>query len=262
MQTHVAELTEWDRAFGGHVVAIIGASGGIGRAVAGLFARAGALVIAGDRDVEGLARLESELTAEGKSCAAREVSVDSEESVDEFAGWLTRTHDRVDHLVNAAGVAVRGPSDLFPTAEWDRVIAINLTGTFLMCRALAPAMMGDGRESTIVNVASELALSAEPAKAAYIASKAGIVGLTRVLGLEWADRGIRVNAVAPGATRTPMIAHIEHDAPVRDAYLRRVPTGRFGEPSEIADGVAFLSSALSRHVVGQVLVIDGGYTVS
>lgn len=262
MHRHVAELTEWERSFRGHVVAITGASGGIGRAVSALFARAGALVVAGDRDGEGLARLESEITAEAKSCAVREIRVDSEESVNEFADWVMRTHERVDHLVNAAGVAVRGPSHLFPSAEWDRVIAINLTGTFLMCRALAPAMMGDGRESTIVNIASELALSAEPAKAAYIASKAGVLGLTRVLGLEWADRGIRVNAVAPGATRTPMIAHIEHDAPVREAYLRRVPTGRFGEPTEIADGIAFLSSGLSRHVVGQVLVIDGGYTVS
>jgi NAD(P)-dependent dehydrogenase (short-subunit alcohol dehydrogenase family) len=256
----MAEFAEWDGVFLDHVAVVIGAGGGIGGSIASLFARSGALVIAGDQDGDGLARLEREISSDGRECAVRPVSVDSQASVDRFAAWVGRTYGRADHLVNAAGVTARGPSQLFSRADWERILTINLTGTFLMCRALAAIMMGD-RESTIVNVASELALSAEPAKAAYVASKAGVIGLTRVLGLEWAGSGIRVNAVAPGATRTPMIAHIENDPATRDAYLSRVPTHRFAEPSEIADGIAFLSSRLSRHMVGQVLVIDGGYTI-
>jgi 3-oxoacyl-[acyl-carrier protein] reductase len=193
-------------------------------------------------------------------CEVRPLQVDQPKSVSDFAAWIGRQAGHVDHLINAAGVTSRGPSEQFPLAEWERILQINLTGTFLTCRALATLLM-NGHESTIVNVASELAIAVEPEKAAYVASKAGVIGLTKVLGVEWVARGIRVNCVAPGATRTPMIAHIENDPIVRDAYLSRVPARRFAEPEEIANGIAFLSSRLSSHVVGQVLVIDGGYTV-
>jgi len=251
---------DWGRTFRDRVVVIVGASGGIGATTARLFARSGAEVIACDRDTGRLERLRAELAAAGAAFEIHPLQVDEPQSVSDFAGWIGRRQDHVDHLINAAGQTSGGPSDQVLLADWERILRVNLTGTFLTCQALAPLLM-EGHDSTVVNLASELAISVEPEKAAYIASKAGVIGLTKVLGVEWVSRGVRVNCVAPGATRTPMIARIENDPIIREAYLSRVPAHRFAEPEDIADGIAFLSSHLSRHMVGQVMVIDGGYTV-
>jgi NAD(P)-dependent dehydrogenase (short-subunit alcohol dehydrogenase family) len=250
----------WGNAFADHVVVITGAGGGIGGATAALFARMGAKVVAADLNPSALRSLESRLKECRGSYQLQEVAVEDEASIAALFDKVRESYGRLDHLVNAAGITGRSDSMVLSRSDWDHILAVNLTGTLLASQAAA-RLMAAGAGGTIVNIASELAISTEPEKAAYIASKAGVVGLTKSLGLEWAPRGIRVNAVAPGATRTQMIAKIENDPVVREQYLSRVPTRRFGEPEEIAHAIAFLSSEWATHIVGHLLVVDGGYTV-
>jgi NAD(P)-dependent dehydrogenase (short-subunit alcohol dehydrogenase family) len=179
--------------------------------------------------------------------------------VERVVGAAVEAHGRLDVLVNAAGIVSRGAAlDLTP-GDWGRVLDVNLGGTFFACQAAARAMVSRGA-GAIVNVASELALVADGNHAGYIASKAGVVGLTRALAVEWGPLGIRVNAVAPGLTRTPMTADLaEAD---REDYRTRTPDRRLAEPDDIAEAVLFLVSDASRHVAGQLLVVDGGYTIT
>jgi len=168
-------------------------------------------------------------------------------------------HGRLDILVNAAGVSGREQALEVTPEDWDRVLGVNLKGTFFACQAAARLMVRAGSGS-IINVASELALVATARRAPYIASKAGVAGLTRALAAEWGPLGIRVNAVAPGLTRTPMTADLS--SPELEQYRLRTPIRRLAEPEDIAEAVLFLASDAARHVVGQVLVVDGGFTIA
>lgn len=243
-----------------HVVVITGAGGGIGGATAALFTRMGAKVVATDLRASALRSLEPHLQELGASYQLQEVAVEDEVSVAALFERVHESYGRLDHVVNAAGITGRSESLALSRSEWDHILSVNLTGTLLVSQAAA-SLMVKGSGGTIVNIASELAISTEPEKVAYIASKAGVIGLTKSLALEWAPRGIRVNAVAPGATRTQMIAKIEGDPLIREQYLSRVPTHRFGEPAEIAHAIVFLSSEWATHIVGHLLVVDGGYTI-
>jgi 2-deoxy-D-gluconate 3-dehydrogenase len=219
-------------ALNGRVAIVTGARGGIGSATVLALEAAGAKVTGFDREVDV-----SDRSAVERAFAAFE---------------------RLDILVNAAGVIARGPALDTTSDDWDAVLDVNLKGTFFACQAAARVMSRHGG-GCIVNVASELAIAASAGRAAYIASKAGVIGLTRALAVEWAPLGIRVNAVAPGLTRTPMTADLAEEA--REAYRLRAPNQRLGEPADIADVVVFLASDAARHVVGQVLPVDGGFTV-
>jgi 3-oxoacyl-[acyl-carrier protein] reductase len=239
------------------VVVVTGAAGGIGGAVAELFATAGAHVIAADRATRSTERQQRP----GTEWDARTIHVDDPSSVRRLFEDVAGQYGHVDVLVNAAGITGRAKSVDLPLDDWSKLLAVNLTGT-LQCSQEAARMMQGGDGGAIVNIASELALAVEPEKAAYITSKAGVIGLTRALAVEWAAQGIRVNAVAPGATRTPMIAALEADEAERSRYLARAPVHRFGEAVQIAQAVAFLASDAAAHIIGQVLIVDGGYTVA
>ena len=165
-------------------------------------------------------------------------------------------------LVNSAGVNRIGPAESFTDEDWEYVLDVNLTGTYRCCRAFGARMLAAGRGS-IVNVASiigpELAM---PGRAPYAASKAGIVGLTRVLGIEWAGRGVRVNAVIPGPVRTPMVAQAIADGVLVESEIDdHTPAGRLAEPEDVAGAVVLLCSPQSGFVTAQTLVVDGGYSM-
>lgn len=228
----------------GRVAMVTGAASGIGRATARSLARAGALVVGTD-------------VAAADDVVALDVRDDA--AVRAVIARCVREHGRLDILVNAAGVTHRSPSLDVSVEEWDRVQEVNLRGSFLCCREAARAMSERG--GAIVNVSSQLAVAPTGARASYVSSKAGVIGLTRSLAAEWAPR-IRVNAVAPGVTRTPMIETIEQDEATRRGFIEKIPLGRFAEPEEIANAILFLASDAASYVTGQTLIVDGGYTIS
>lgn len=244
-------------ALAGRVALVTGAAGGIGRAVVMALEAAGAAVAATDLAGD---RLQA-LADEGSPSSRRvwDLDVGDPEAIGDVVGRVVKERGRLDVLVNAAGISTRGPALDATVEEWERVQAVNLRGTFLACREAARAMVAAGSGS-IVNLASELALVGDTNHAAYISSKAGVVGLTRALAVEWGPRGVRVNAVAPGLTDTPMTAEVT--PAVREAYRNLTPNRRIGLPQDIAGAVLFLASDLGRHVVGQVLAVDGGFTIA
>jgi NAD(P)-dependent dehydrogenase (short-subunit alcohol dehydrogenase family) len=166
----------------------------------------------------------------------------------------------IDVLVNNAGINPIGPSETFPEELWRRSMSVMLDGVFFCSQAVGSRMLERGRGS-IVNIASINATEAFPQRAAYCAAKAGVKMLTEVLAVEWADRGVRVNAIAPGVVKTALVEKVIADGLVDEGlYLRRTPIGRLGRPDEIARAAVFLASDDSGFVTGTTLVVDGGWS--
>jgi 2-deoxy-D-gluconate 3-dehydrogenase len=167
---------------------------------------------------------------------------------------------RVDILVNNAGTVGRSSIVSMPEEEWDRVLGTNLKGTLLCTQAFAPPMIAQGR-GRIVNIASTFGMVGHPDRAAYAASKGGIVQLTRQFAAELAPQGINVNAVGPAIIKTALVAPlIQPGMPYGEAGLRKTPLGRFGEPEDVAWPVVFLCSPAAGYITGQILMVDGGWT--
>jgi NAD(P)-dependent dehydrogenase (short-subunit alcohol dehydrogenase family) len=243
----------------GEVAAVTGARHGIGAAIAHALVEAGARVAVTHHDPGVAERVAATL---GEGHAGFALDVRSTTSVDAAAAAIADRFGEPTILVNSAGVNRIRPAEGFTDDEWEYVLDVNLTGTYRCCRAFGNRMLAAGR-GTIVNVASiigpELAM---PGRAPYAASKAGIVGLTRVLGVEWAGRGVRVNAVIPGPVRTPMVAQAIADGVlVEQEIVDRTPAGRLAEPEDVAGAVALLCSAQAGFVTAQTLVVDGGYSM-
>jgi 3-oxoacyl-[acyl-carrier protein] reductase len=241
------------------VVLVTGAGSGLGRAIASEFNSRGSIVIALDVDAAGTEQTVSEFTNDAPrlACCA---DVSRTEAVTEAVGQVLNRFGRVDVLVNNAGIfdhrtrAVDTTDDL-----WDRVIGVNLTGQFLMARAVLPGMVSRGA-GVIINMASVCSTVAGGGGTAYTVSKHGVLGLTRELAHEYGPAGIRVNAVAPGAIMTPMAeASIEPGTP-DDVRSTATAAGRYGKPREVADVVAFLADEGSSFMHGSLVTVDGGYT--
>jgi 2-deoxy-D-gluconate 3-dehydrogenase len=188
----------------------------------------------------------------------RSLDVTSRAAVDAAAAEL----GRVDVLVNSAGTAARHPAEDFPEEEWDRILRLNLKGTFLPCQAFGRLMLAQ-RSGSIINLASIGASFAYPHATAYLQSKGGIAQLTRSLALEWIDRGVRVNALAPTLFDTPLVAASARQSTVTSDFIRaRQVCGRNGRPEEIVGPAVFLASDAASMVNGHVLQVDGGYAIA
>src|SRR5437899_649386 len=245
----------------GSVVLVAGAGGGIGGAGADGLAREGALLVCADIDAAAAEASAARIRAAGGRATALTLDVRDRAAVDAAVAATVREFGRLDVLLDSAGVSHGGNFlDLDP-AEWERVIAVNLTGMFHLGQAAARQMVRQGGGGSIINVTSQLAEVARPERAAYVASKGGGRSLTHAMALELAPHGIRVNAIAPGPTLTGLTRASYADPERRRATIAQIPLRRLGEPEDIVGAILFLASDESRWVTGSTVTVDGGYLV-
>ena len=246
----------------GKVALVTGAASGIGAASALAFAAAGARVAACDRDLAG-AEATAKLIAEaGGDAIAIGVDVTDADQTQAMVDRVVEAFGRLDCAHNNAGITgATAPLDKYAVSEWDKVLAINLTGVFLCLRAEVPAMKAGGG-GAVVNTASFSGLVAVPRIPAYVASKHGVVGLTKAAAVEFGRTGVRVNAVCPGSTRTPMVdGFTGGDSRIEEAMAAVSPMNRLAEPEEIARTVVWLCSDEAAFVNGHSLAVDGGAVI-
>ncbi len=241
-----------------HVAVITGAGQGIGRRTAEVLAGRGyALAL---NDIQSLQGTLEAVRKTGAEAIALTGDVSNEADVDRIAETVQQHYGRVDVLVNNAGISCIRPAEETSAEQWRRVLEVNLTGPFLLCRAFGKRMLERGT-GAIVNVASVAGLAGIADRAAYNASKHGLIGLTRTLAAEWGGRGVRCNAVCPGWVKTGMDEADQAGGYYSDADIEnRIPMARFARPTEIAEAIAFLADPqLSGFVNGMELRVDGGW---
>src|ERR687884_2021720 len=240
------------------VAVVTGAARGIGRRVTLVLAERGYAVAA--NDLSAPEETLGELEWVGNETLPIPGDVSNEETVREMVSNVIAGFGRVDVLVNNAGISAIGPAEQTTLADWNRTLAVNLTGPFLMCREFGKEMLLQGSGS-IVNISSVAGLLGVADRAAYNASKHGLIGLTRTLAAEWGGRGVRVNAVCPGWVKTEMDREDRASGGYTDADIEgRVPMGRFAAPEDVARAVAFLADPeWSGFVNGHTLSVDGGW---
>lgn len=247
--------------FAGKVALVTGASRGIGRAIAVTLAAGGAEVYCTSTKEGGcadtLAAIAAATGGTGKANALV-CDVGSAAAVEALAKTLLERSGKLDFLVNNAGITRDGLFLRMSEEDFDAVLATNLRGAFLVCKAFARAM-AKARGGRIVNVGSVVGISGNAGQANYAASKAGLIGLSKSLAQEFAGRSITVNVVAPGFIETDMTSVLTPD--VRTEMMKQIPLARFGKPEDIAQMVAFLCSDAASYVTGQTLVVDGGMTL-
>ncbi len=251
----------------GRVAVVTGAASGIGRAVAGRFAAEGASVVGIDVDGAGLATLADALGQTGGLIATRICDVADPAAVATTIDAVVQHHDGIDVLFNGVGVSGRrwgdGPVDRCSLEAWQRVLDLNLTSMFLVCRHAMPSICA--RRGTVINLASVLGLvggDEDFATHAYAASKGGIIALSRAMASYYAPQGVRVNVIAPGLIATPMSARAQQNPQITARLAALQPlTGTFGQADDVAAAACYLASDDARFVTGIVLPVDGGWTV-
>jgi 3-oxoacyl-[acyl-carrier protein] reductase len=239
----------------GKVALVTGAARGIGRAIAEHLAGRGAAVACVDLTAEGAEAGAAACRAKGVKASVHAADVSDPAGCDAAVEACVKEHGRVDVLVNCAGITRDGLLMRMSDQDFQKVLAINLNGTFYMTRAVSRPMMKQ-RGGRIVNIASVIGITGNAGQANYAASKGGVIALTKSAAKELASRGINVNAVAPGYIATDMTAALPEEA--RQAMLGRIPLGRAGTAEDVAQAVGFLAGPASAYVTGQVLVVDGG----
>jgi 3-oxoacyl-[acyl-carrier protein] reductase len=230
---------------------VTGGLRGIGAAIAGVFIENGALAVVCDVSDEGMILKSDDLT----NPRFYKADVSREEDVKGLFDKIAADYGRVDVLVNNAGINRDGFLLRMSEDDWDKVMDVNLKGSFL-CTKHAARMMIRQNSGSIINISSIVGITGNVGQANYSASKAGVIGLTKSMARELASREIRVNAIAPGFIKTVMTEKIPQE--IKTGYLDRIPLKRFGEPLEVANVALFLASGLSSYVTGQVIIVDGG----
>lgn len=241
---------------------ITGGAKGIGLAISQELISDGWNVVITGRDATAIASAVAGLATGPGKAVGKVMDVRDRASIDAVFTEMRTEFDSLDSLINCAGVIIRDESEVLSENDWNTVIDTDLSGVF-RCSQVAYADLVKSPGATIVNVGSIAGSVGIAGRASYTAAKAGLDGLTRTLGLEWANRDIRVNAVAPGWTRTEMVAGGIKDGRLSEAALTaRIPQQRLAEPGEIAKVVKFLMSADSSYITGQTIVVDGGITIN
>lgn len=239
----------------GRVAFVTGAAQGIGRAIALALAEVGADIAGGDVNLEGMQATAAEIQALGRKALALKIDVANPASVKEAVGKVYEAWQKIDILINNAGITKDALALRMKIEDWDRVLSVNLDGTFNCIQAVLPGMVKQ-RSGRIISIASVVAQAGNPGQANYIASKAGIIGLTKAIASEVGSRGITVNAIAPGFIATAMTENLP--PPVKERMLSLIPLGRMGTDKDIAAGVRFLASDEAAYITGHVLNINGG----
>ena len=242
------------------VAAVTGGGSGLGAAMAKGLAQAGATLAIVDVNDDGAAATVATIEEQGGTAVAMHCDVTDKAAVDALADRVVDELGRVDVLVNSAGKAFRSPAEDFPEEEFDGIIALNLKGTYLFCQAFGRKMLAQGSGS-IINMASIGAFISYPHASAYNASKGAVLNLTRVLALEWIDRGVRVNGIAPGLCDSPLTrARAKQSSVTSDFLQARMLRKELILPRELVGTAIFLAADASARVTGHTVLVDDGYT--
>ncbi len=241
------------------VAVVTGGGSGLGAAIAIGYAQAGVRVIIADVNDEGAAATKALIDAQGGSAATIHLDVTDKAAVDAAADQAVLTHGRIDILVNSAGSAFRSPAEDFPEEKFDFIVDLNLKGTYLCCQAFGRKMLAQGKGS-IINLGSIGAFIGYPWASAYLASKGGVLGVTRGLALEWRDRGVRVNAIGPTLMDSPLTRQVAQRTSITADFIKaRMLRPRLGLPRELIGAAIFLASDGAELVTGHTLMCDDGY---
>jgi len=243
------------------VAVVTGGSRGLGRGIALALAAAGAHVAPVSRTAADLEAVAEEIRSLGCRALPAPADVTDETSVQAMVRRIVAELGRIDILVNSAGIVSLKPTVEFPVEEWQQIMDVNLRGTFLCCKEVGKVMLAQGR-GKIINMSSVRGLQGRANDPAYPASKGAVNLLTKSLAIEWAQRGINVNAIAPTFIRTDLNAFLLDDPATRDWVLSRIPMGRVGQIWDLFGLAVFLASPASDFVTGQTIYLDGGWTAA
>lgn len=239
------------------VILITGAAGGLGQAMAVGLAEYGAQIALADLRLENTNDILAQIDNLGKKAAAYKVDITDRNNITEMVEKVHKDFGRIDVLINSAGVNNRKRIEDYTEQEWDNIVDINLKGTFLCCQAVGKIMLNQGK-GKIINMASVSSTLGHPHHGPYAASKGGVALLTKVMAVEWAKRGINVNAIAPAYVRTSLTADYLSKGDNYKQISDTIPMGRLGEPEDIVGAAVYLASDASNFVTGHLLTVDGG----
>jgi NAD(P)-dependent dehydrogenase (short-subunit alcohol dehydrogenase family) len=245
----------------GRVAVVMGGTSGIGRMIAVSLAQAGADVVATGRRENLVNEVAADIEKAGRQTLRQTTDASKRESIDALRDAVMKQLGRVDILLNAAGQIFRKPTIAITEAEWNNLVDVNLTGTLRSCQSFYEPLVKSGK-GRVVNIASLNSFVSFFEVAAYAASKSGVLGLTRSLAVEWAQKGVNVNAIAPGVFRTELNSGLLDGTDRGRELLMRTPMKRFGAIPELAGAAIFLSSDAASFITGQCITVDGGFLAS